>query len=108
MKSIWFWHVLLTMGSRGCLFLCPSTKTDGKRVKVTRIEEEMGLHASPTCQIFDGAEAELIGEGAWIGRHVHHDEPRTWGCGPARGGACRARLSNRRSLYGGSRSGPPA
>ena len=47
------------------LFLCPSTKTDGTRnaVKVTRIEEKMGLHASPTCQmLFDGAEAELIGE----------------------------------------------
>jgi len=47
------------------LFLCPSTKTDGTRnaVKVTRIEEKMGLHASPTCQmLFDNAEAELIGE----------------------------------------------
>jgi len=47
------------------LFLCPSTKTDGTRnaVKVTRIEEKMGLHASPTCQmLFDSAEAELIGE----------------------------------------------
>ena len=47
------------------LFLCPSTKTDGTRnaIKVTRIEEKMGLHASPTCQmLFDSAEAELIGE----------------------------------------------
>jgi alkylation response protein AidB-like acyl-CoA dehydrogenase len=46
------------------LFLCPSTKADGTRntVTVTRIEEKMGLHASPTCQlVFDGAEAELIG-----------------------------------------------
>lgn len=47
------------------LFLCPSTKMDGTRntINVARIEEKMGLHASPTCQmLFDGAEAELIGE----------------------------------------------
>lgn len=32
------------------------------RVSVTRIEEKMGLHASPTCQIvFDETNAELIG-----------------------------------------------
>ncbi|MFS4581482.1 acyl-CoA dehydrogenase family protein [Phaeobacter sp. C3_T13_0] len=47
------------------LFLCPCTRGDGRRnaVSVTRIEEKMGLHASPTCQLaFDGAEAELIGD----------------------------------------------
>ncbi|KCV81305.1 Acyl-CoA dehydrogenase [Actibacterium atlanticum] len=47
------------------LFLCPCTREDGSRnaVTVTRIEEKMGLHASPTCQLaFDGAEAELIGQ----------------------------------------------
>ncbi|WP_226549315.1 acyl-CoA dehydrogenase family protein [Celeribacter naphthalenivorans] len=46
------------------LFLCPS-EVRGTRnaVTVTRIEEKLGLHASPTCQLaFDGAEAELIGE----------------------------------------------
>lgn len=46
------------------LFLCPSD-IEGARnaVSVTRIEEKMGLHASPTCQLaFDGARAELIGE----------------------------------------------
>lgn len=52
-------------GVRGLsLFLCPSD-LDGARnaVTVTRIEEKMGLHASPTCQLaFDGAQAELIGE----------------------------------------------
>jgi len=52
-------------GIRGLsLFLCPCTRADGTRnaVTVTRIEEKMGLHASPTCQLaFDGAEAELIG-----------------------------------------------
>lgn len=45
------------------LFLCPSD-VDGVRndITVTRIEEKMGLHASPTCQMaFDGARAELIG-----------------------------------------------
>ncbi|SNS54256.1 acyl-CoA dehydrogenase family protein [Tropicimonas sediminicola] len=53
-------------GIRGLsLFLCPCTRRDGRRngVSVTRIEEKMGLHASPTCQLaFDGAEAELIGD----------------------------------------------
>ncbi|MCI5075114.1 acyl-CoA dehydrogenase family protein [Oricola sp.] len=52
-------------GIRGLsLFLCRSHKEDGTRngVTVARIEEKMGLHASPTCQmVFDGAEAELIG-----------------------------------------------
>jgi alkylation response protein AidB-like acyl-CoA dehydrogenase len=45
------------------LFLCPS-RTEGVRntISVTRIEEKMGLHASPTCQLlFDNAHAELIG-----------------------------------------------
>ncbi len=47
------------------LFACLSDRADGSRnpVKVTRIEEKMGLHGSPTCQMaFDGAEAQLIGE----------------------------------------------
>lgn len=46
------------------LFLCPCTRKDGRRnaVRVARIEEKMGLHASPTCQlVFDEAEGELIG-----------------------------------------------
>ncbi|PLW77963.1 acyl-CoA dehydrogenase family protein [Cohaesibacter celericrescens] len=46
------------------LFLCPCTRSDGRRnaISVTRIEEKMGLHASPTCQLaFDKADAELIG-----------------------------------------------
>ncbi len=47
-------------GLRGLsLFLC--AKQSG--AKVTRIEEKLGLHASPTCHmVFDNAEAELIGE----------------------------------------------
>ena len=40
------------------LFLCSA----GAGVHVTRIEEKLGLHASPTCQLtFDGAAADLIG-----------------------------------------------
>lgn len=52
-------------GIRGLsLFACPS-EIDGVRnpVAVTRIEEKMGLHASPTCQLaFEGAQGELVGE----------------------------------------------
>lgn len=47
------------------LFLARSERDDGTRnaITVTRIEEKMGLHASPTCQLaFDGAEAELLGD----------------------------------------------
>ncbi|MDQ2090251.1 acyl-CoA dehydrogenase family protein [Marimonas arenosa] len=47
------------------LFATRDTLADGSRnaISVARIEEKMGLHASPTCQlVFDGAEAELIGE----------------------------------------------
>ena len=52
-------------GIRGLsLFLCSSIKSDEtlNEIAVTRIEEKMGLHASPTCHLtFDGAEGELIG-----------------------------------------------
>lgn len=47
------------------LFLCPCTRADGVRnaISVTRIEEKMGLHGSPTCQLaFDDAQAEIIGK----------------------------------------------
>jgi len=62
-------HLVLARTGEGgvkglSLFLCPSTRVDGARnsVTVTRIEDKMGLHASPTCQLaFDEAEAELIG-----------------------------------------------
>ncbi|EPX85452.1 acyl-CoA dehydrogenase family protein [Salipiger mucosus] len=53
-------------GLRGLsLFACPAVLDGARRnaVKVTRIEEKLGLHASPTCQLaFDGAAAELVGE----------------------------------------------
>lgn len=56
----------LNDGVRGLsLFLCRSHLSGGaaNAVKVDRIEEKMGLHGSPTCQLsFDGAQAELIGE----------------------------------------------
>ena len=52
-------------GTKGLsLFLCPSKIEGGSNhVSVARIEEKLGIHGSPTCQlVFDGAEAELIGE----------------------------------------------
>ena len=52
-------------GTRGLsLFLCPSKIEGGRNnVSVARIEEKLGIHGSPTCQlVFDNAEAELIGE----------------------------------------------
>lgn len=53
-------------GLRGLsLFLCPSVRADRVRntIAVERIEEKMGLHASPTCHlVFNAAEAELIGD----------------------------------------------
>ena len=52
-------------GARGLsLFLCSAVLPDGQRntIRVDRIEDKMGLHASPTCQVFfDGAEAEIVG-----------------------------------------------
>lgn len=53
-------------GTRGLsLFVCLSDLADGSRnaINVARIEEKMGIHASPTCQLaFDGAVGELIGK----------------------------------------------
>ena len=46
------------------LFLCPAVRPDGTRngVTVLRLEEKMGLHGSPTCQLaFDDAEAGMVG-----------------------------------------------
>lgn len=47
------------------LFLCPSDLDDGSRnaIAILRLEEKMGMHASPTCQMaFDGAVAEMVGQ----------------------------------------------
>lgn len=53
-------------GTRGLsLFLVPSHDEAGTRapVRAIRIEEKLGLHASPTCQmVFDNAPAELLGQ----------------------------------------------
>lgn len=44
------------------LFLCSKSKA-GPSIKVTRIEEKLGIHASPTCHmVFEDAPGELIGE----------------------------------------------
>lgn len=55
----------LEEGTRGLsLFLVPSHDEAGRRtaVKVTRIEEKMGLHGSPTCQLaYDGPMGTLLG-----------------------------------------------
>ncbi|MFM1863320.1 MAG: hypothetical protein RLZ26_1842 [Pseudomonadota bacterium] len=54
------------IGVRGLsLFACLSHLPDGSRnsVRASRIEEKLGLHASPTCQmVFEDAAAELVGE----------------------------------------------
>jgi alkylation response protein AidB-like acyl-CoA dehydrogenase len=47
------------------LMLCPVVLPDGTRnsVRVSRVEEKMGIHGSPTCAVeFDHAEAFLLGE----------------------------------------------
>ena len=46
------------------LFLCPSQIASGRNnVNVSRLEDKLGIHGSPTCQlVFDGAEAELVGD----------------------------------------------
>ncbi len=44
------------------LYLC-NKSTAGHSIKITRIEEKLGLHASPTCHmVFDDTPAELVGE----------------------------------------------
>lgn len=52
-----------TNGIKGLsLFLCSKAES-GDTIRVARIEEKLGLHASPTCHmVFDRAPAELIGE----------------------------------------------
>tara|TARA_B100001964_G_scaffold235660_1_gene296137 strand:- start:361 stop:2031 length:1671 start_codon:yes stop_codon:yes gene_type:complete len=53
-------------GTRGLsLFLCPAVLPDGTRnnIQVTRFEDKMGIHATPTCVVnFDAAWAEMVGE----------------------------------------------
>ncbi|SFR45518.1 acyl-CoA dehydrogenase family protein [Litoreibacter janthinus] len=50
-------------GVKGLSLFLTSKNMAGTAITITRIEEKMGLHASPTCQMaFDGCPAELIGE----------------------------------------------
>ncbi|MBU1305693.1 MAG: acyl-CoA dehydrogenase family protein, partial [Alphaproteobacteria bacterium] len=53
-------------GVRGLsLFACPLRLPDGapNAIRLLRIEEKLGLHASPTCQLrFEGAQAHLLGQ----------------------------------------------
>lgn len=49
-------------GVKGLSLFLTSRSGAGSAIKITRIEEKLGLHASPTCQMaFDDAPAELIG-----------------------------------------------
>lgn len=50
-------------GVKGLSLFLTSKQKAGSAIKITRIEEKMGLHASPTCQMaFDECPAEMIGE----------------------------------------------
>lgn len=50
-------------GVKGLSLFLTSKRKAGSAIAVTRIEEKMGLHGSPTCQLaFDACPAELIGE----------------------------------------------
>lgn len=50
-------------GVKGLSLFLANKQQAGASISVTRIEEKMGLHASPTCQMtFDDCPAELIGK----------------------------------------------
>lgn len=50
-------------GVKGLSLFLTARSVAGPAITVTRIEDKLGLHASPTCQMsFDDAPAELIGE----------------------------------------------
>lgn len=50
-------------GINGLSLFLTSKSQSGSAIKITRIEEKMGLHASPTCQMaFDDCPAQLVGE----------------------------------------------
>ncbi len=49
-------------GVKGLSLFLTSRAIAGPAIKITRIEEKLGIHVSPTCQMaFDGAPAQLIG-----------------------------------------------
>ncbi|WP_283639026.1 acyl-CoA dehydrogenase family protein [Marinovum algicola] len=50
-------------GIKGLSLFLTGKKAAGRTISITRIEEKLGLHASPTCQMtFDGTPAQLVGE----------------------------------------------
>lgn len=49
-------------GVKGLSLFLAARSQAGASIRVTRIEEKLGLHASPTCQLtFDAAPAQMIG-----------------------------------------------
>jgi alkylation response protein AidB-like acyl-CoA dehydrogenase len=63
--------LVLAKGEKGAkglqnlnLYVCLRKNDDGSNnYEVTKIEEKVGLHGSPTCELkYDGSKAELIGE----------------------------------------------
>lgn len=49
-------------GIKGLSLFLTAKSIAGPAIKITRIEEKLGLHASPTCHmVFDDAPAELVG-----------------------------------------------
>ena len=97
-------------GTKGLsLFLCLSDRPDGTRngITVNRLEEKLGIHASPTCQLrFEDAHAELVGKvGQGLGAMFHYDEPcAAFGCA-AGCCACGARDNDCQTLRGRADSG---
>ena len=50
-------------GTKGLSLFLTSKSGSGPTIRVTRIEEKLGIHASPTCQmVFYEAPSELVGE----------------------------------------------
>jgi alkylation response protein AidB-like acyl-CoA dehydrogenase len=60
-------------GVRGMFGLSLFACHGGERVKVNRLEEKMGLHGSPTCELyFDDAPARLVGKRRFGLIHAMH------------------------------------
>ena len=97
------------------LFIVPKflVKEDGSlgernALSCGKIEEKMGIHGNSTCVMnYDGAKGWLLGrEAQGHAGDVHDDERGAAGCGHARLGAGRGRLSERGDLCQGPLAGP--
>ncbi|SFV07829.1 acyl-CoA dehydrogenase family protein [Pseudoduganella namucuonensis] len=99
------------------LFLAPAVLPDGRRnaIACLRLEEKMGLHGSPTCQLaFDDAEARMLGgEGEGLARmfemmNAARIEVGVQGVALAEVAAQRSRIyaAGRRQGKGGDGAGP--